>query len=147
MREYNSSLSQLRKDSSMKRLFVPLTAVFAAGVLAFSGCNKEEEKPMEEQPAVVDSMKAPTNVDSLVIDTAGTGTEVVVTDGDSAKAASKPKSTKTQTTKPKVEVEGNTGTRRPQRDVNTGNDGGDIKLEPNKNTNESNTTTKRPQRP
>ena len=131
----------------MKRLIMPLTAFLMVGTVLFSGCNNKEEVPGEE-PAVVDTLTPPANVDTLVVDTAGTGTEVKVVDSDSANKAGKGGKTQGKKDPIKTEEGGNTGTRRPQRDDKSSTSTPTPSTqEPTKSSDPGNTTTRRPQRP
>lgn len=126
---------------------MPLTAFLVVGTISFTSCEKKEEVP-EQEPAVVDTLMPPANVDTLVIDTAGTGTEVKVMDPDSGKAASGRKGTKTQSTNKEMHTspDGNTGTKKPQREDNTST-AAPTTNEPVKTESPTNTTAKKPQRP
>ena len=126
----------------MKRFIMPLAAFLMVGTVLFTGCNGNDEVP-EEEPPVVDTLTPPADVDTLVVDTAGTGTEVKVVDSDSAKKAAARNPKKKDET---IQTDGNTATKRGQRPDNTSSTPTTPNQEPVKDS-VGTTVKKRPQRP
>ncbi len=132
----------------MKRFIMPLTAFLVVGTILFTGCDNKDEVP-EQEPPVVDTLTPPANVDTLVVDTAGTGTEVKVVDGDSAKPTTSGRKggTKTQSKGTEMETssDGKTGTKKPQDNTNTNTPTSNEPVQ--KNDAPTNTRAKKPQQP